>query len=99
VGSVDLIINIGLAIGGAVVGVALDRWLGRNDVAKLRQAIGPEVLQALSTWSEQGRLNVEKDPRTGEIRSVSGTGNLTLPVPKIHAVGTVTPPVAESAPE
>ena len=64
-----------------IIGASLGAWCERKRskqdgraLAELRQGIGHDVLEALSQWSAQGQLTVERDERTGEILAVSGRG-------------------------
>jgi hypothetical protein len=78
----DLLIELLKVLMSVGVGAVLGGWRerkrneqARHALEQLRQEIGQDVLQALSQWSAQGQLTVERDDQTGEALAVTSRGD------------------------
>ena len=76
---------------GAIMATRYERKRREQDrraLVELQRGLDEDVLQVLAQWGAQGQLRVERDERTGEIRSVSGPEPTVSPGPPSPGLAT-----------
>jgi hypothetical protein len=66
---VEIMVGILISLVSLVAGVGVARWLGWNQAAVLRQAIGEDVVRALTQWRRADTVEITRD-EDGQITAV-----------------------------